>query len=175
MWSLKISRLLPIYICYSRETKKTNTATRRPFLNECHWKSIGSYPYIYIYYMYIYISTVPFKLGVDIQSQTKVRVLQTKKFQYGHQVAILKIKSLKINSLLPMTTINMHRKFEIEISKQTWLTLRKPCHILSPETAKSYMTDRRPFWKWCCWKSIDSYQYTYVLDTEVWSWYLKPK
>ena len=26
-----------------------------------------------------------------------------------------------------MTTINMHMKFEIEIPKQTWLMLRKPC------------------------------------------------
>ena len=38
-----------------------------------------------------------------------------------------------------MTTINMHMKFEIEISKQTWLTLRKPCHLQSPETEKSNM------------------------------------
>ena len=38
-----------------------------------------------------------------------------------------------------MTTINMHMKFEIEIPKQTWLTLRKPCHLQSPETKKSNM------------------------------------
>ena len=38
-----------------------------------------------------------------------------------------------------MTTINMHMKFEIEISKQTWLTYRKPCHLQSPETEKSNM------------------------------------
>ena len=28
-----------------------------------------------------------------------------------------------------MTTINMHMKFEIEIPKQTWLMLRKPCRL----------------------------------------------
>ena len=28
-----------------------------------------------------------------------------------------------------MAAINMHMKFEIEIPKQTWLTLRKPCHL----------------------------------------------
>ena len=28
-----------------------------------------------------------------------------------------------------MTTINMPMKFEIEISKQTWLMLRKPCRL----------------------------------------------
>ena len=38
-----------------------------------------------------------------------------------------------------MATINMHMKFEIEILKQTWHTLRKPCHLQSPETEKSNM------------------------------------
>ena len=33
----------------------------------------------------------------------------------------------------------MHIKFEIEIPKQTWLTLWKPCHLQSPETEKSNM------------------------------------
>ena len=28
-----------------------------------------------------------------------------------------------------MATINMHMKFEIEIPKQTWLMLRKPCRL----------------------------------------------
>ena len=57
-----------------------------------------------------------------------------KKIQNGHQAAILKVTSLKVDRLLPMTTINTHMKFEIEIPKQTWLTLRKPCHLQSPET-----------------------------------------
>ena len=35
-----------------------------------------------------------------------------------------------------MTTIIMHMKFEIEIPKQTWLTLWKPRHLQSPETQK---------------------------------------
>ena len=35
-----------------------------------------------------------------------------------------------------MTTINKHMKFEIEIPKQTWLILRKPCRLQSPETKK---------------------------------------
>ena len=60
--------------------------------------------------------------------------------QYGCQAAILKVTLLKINRLLPMTTINMHMKFEIEILKQTWFTLRKPCRLPSPETEKSKMT-----------------------------------
>ena len=82
--------------------------------------------------LHIYISIVLLKFGVDIQSQTKVRVWKPKKIQYGHQAAILKVISLKINRLLPMATINMHMKFEIEIPKQTWLTLWKPCHLQSP-------------------------------------------
>ena len=56
----------------------------------------------------IYISIVPLKFGVDIQSQSKVRVWKPKKIQYGRQAAILKVMSLKINRLLPMATINMH-------------------------------------------------------------------
>ena len=157
----------------------------------------------------VYISIVPLKFGVDIQSQTKVRVRKpknpiwlpdghfeiniaenqlapthihlkvlcylilelifkaklklesgNKKIQYGHQAAILQVTSLKINRLLPMITINMHMKFEIEIPKQTWLTLWKPCHLQRPETEKSNMAARRPFWKWRCWKSIGSYPYT---------------
>ena len=51
------------------------------------------------------------------------------KIQYGRQAAILKVTSLKIKRLLPMTTINMPMKFEIEIPKQTWLMLRKPCRL----------------------------------------------
>ena len=48
------------------------------------------------------------------------------KIKYGRRAAILKVTSLKINRLLPMATINMHMKFEIEIPKETWLMLPKP-------------------------------------------------
>ena len=211
MRSLRINRLLPIYIStlplkfgvdiqsqskVSPETKKSNMAARRPCWKWRRWKSIGSYPYIYVLchlslqlifkaklklesgnqkfqygclaailkltllkinrLLHIYISIVPLKFGVDIQSQTKVRVWKPKYPIWppgGHFES-------DINRLLPMTTINMHMKFEIEISKQTWLTTRKPCHLQSPETEKSNMAARRPFWKWRCWKSIGSYPYT---------------
>ena len=63
-----------------------------------------------------------FKAKVKLESRNQ-------KIQYGRQAAILKLTSLKINRLLPMTTINMHMKFEIEITKQTWLMLRKPCRL----------------------------------------------
>ena len=37
-----------------------------------------------------------------------------------------------------MATVNMHMKFEIEIPKQTWLMLRKPCRLQTDG-----QTDRR--------------------------------
>ena len=43
--------------------------------------------------------------------------------------AILEVTSLKIDRLLPMATNNMHIKFQIEIPKQTWFTLQKPCRL----------------------------------------------
>ena len=77
----------------------------------------------------IYSSMGLLNFGVDIQSQTKVRVWKPKKKQYGRQAAILKVTSLQIDRLLPMTTINMHMKSEIEIPRQTWLTLQRACRI----------------------------------------------
>ena len=164
---LKINRLLLIYIStvplkfivhIQSQTKvrvwkpkKSNMAARWPFWNYRRWKSIGSYPYTgaLCHWSLELIFTAKLKLESGNQ-----------KIQYGHQAAILKVASLKINRLLPMTTINMHMKFEMEIPKQTWLTLRKPCRLQSPETKKSNMAARRPFWKWCRWKSKGSYPYT---------------
>ena len=153
MRSLKINSLLPIYISIlllkfgvdiqsqtkvSPETKKSNMAARWPFWNWRHWKSIGSYPYIQVLCYWSLELIFEAKLKLESGNQN---------IQYGHQAAILKVTSLKINRLLSMTTINMHMKFEIEIPKQTWLTLWKPCHLQSPETKKYNMAARRPFWK----------------------------
>ena len=75
----------------------------------------------------IYISIVPLKFGVNMLIfEGKV------KLESGNQkiqVAILKVTLLKINRLLPMTTIKMHMKFQNEIPKQTWLMLWKPCRL----------------------------------------------
>ena len=49
-----------------------------------------------------------------------------RKIQYGRQAAILKVTSLQIYGPLRIATNNMHMKFEIEISKQTWIILQKP-------------------------------------------------
>ena len=72
-----------------------------------------------------------FKVKVELESGNQ-------KIQYGRQAAILKVTSLKINRLLPMATINMHMKFAIEIPKQTWLMLWKPCRLQTDG-----QTDRR--------------------------------
>ena len=44
-----------------------------------------------------------------------------------------------------MATINMHMKFEIEILKQTWLMLRKPCR-LQTDGQTDRRTDGRTRW-----------------------------
>ena len=108
-------------------------AARQPFWKWRCWKSIGSYPYTEVLcrqsLKYI------FKAKVKLESGNQ-------KIQYGHQAAILKVTLLKINRLLPMATINMHMKFEIEIPKQTWLMLRKPCR-LQTDGQTDGQTDRR--------------------------------
>ena len=106
--------------------------------------------------LHIYTSIGPLKFQVHIQIQLKLES-RNQKIQYGRQAAILKVTLLKINRLLPMATININIKFEMAIPKQTWLTLRKPCRLQSPETEKSNMATGRPFWKWFHWISFASY------------------
>ena len=94
----------------------------------------------------IYISIVPLNFGVDIQSQTKVRVRKPKNPIWppgGH----LKLTSLKINRLLPIYISIVPLKFGVDIQSQIKLRVCKP--------KKSNMAARRPFWKWHRWKSID--------------------
>ena len=68
------------------------------------------------------------------------------------------MRSLKINRLLlPIYIRILPLKFGVDIQSQT---------KVSPETKKSNMTTRRPFWKWLRWKkkkSIGSYPYIQVL------------
>ena len=131
----------------SPETKKSSMATRQPFRKWGHWKSIGSYSY----------TQVLGHWSLELIFKTKLKLESgNQKIQYACQAAILKVTSLKINRLLPMTIINMPMKFEIEIPKQSWLTLWKPCRLPSPETKRSNMAARRPFWIWRRWKSIGS-------------------
>ena len=104
----------------SPETKKSNMAARQPFWKWYCWKYIGFYPYTWV--LCRWCLNLIFKAKVKLESGNQ-------KIKYGRQAAILKATSLNINRLLPMATINMHMKFEIEIPKQTWLMLRKPCRL----------------------------------------------
>ena len=64
------------------------------------------------------------------------------------------MRSLKINRLLPICISILPLKFGVDIQSQT---------KVSPETKKSNMAIRRPFWKWRCWKSIGSYTYISIV------------
>ena len=78
----------------------------------------------------IHTSDVQVRFGLDIQSQTKIKVRKPKN-QIWLQGSHLKVTSLKINRLLSVPTNNMLMKFEIQIPKQTWFTLRIPCLLRS--------------------------------------------
>ena len=95
--------------------------------------------------IYIYIRIVPLKFGGDIQNQTKVRVRKPKN-QYGCLAAILKLTLLKINRLLHIYISIVLLMFGVDIQSQS--------KVRSPETKKSNMAARQPFWKWRHWKSI---------------------
>ena len=132
MRSLKINRLLPIYISISPlkfgvdiqsqtkvslTTKKSNMATGRPFWKWRRWKSIGSYPYIQVL-CHLSLELI-FKAKLKLESGNQ-------KIQYGHQAAILKVTSLKINRLLPIYTSIEPTKFGVDIQSQTKVRVRKP-------------------------------------------------
>ena len=53
---------------------------------------------------------------------------RNQKIQYGHQTAISKMTSLKINRLLPIYISIVPLKFEVDIQRQT--------NVKSPETKK---------------------------------------
>ena len=104
----------------SPETEKSNMVTRRPFWKWHCWKSIGYFPYKQ--------AMCHWKLDLKFKAKLKLES-GNPKIQDGHQAAILRVTSLKINRLLSMATNNMHLKFEIEIAKQSWVMLRKPCRL----------------------------------------------
>ena len=67
------------------------------------------------------------KWSLDLIFKAKLKLKSgNRKIQYGCQAAMLKVTSRKISSVLPVATKNMHVKFEIQISKQTWFMLQKP-------------------------------------------------
>ena len=77
-------------------------ATRRPFWKWHCWKSIGFFPYTQV--ICYWSLDLIFRAKLKLQSRNW-------KIQYGHQVAILKVTSLKINRLLA----NGHKQHAYEI------------------------------------------------------------
>ena len=100
----------------SPESGRSNMAAREPFWKWHRWKSISSYTQV----MCCWSLELIFKTKLKLESGNH-------KIQYGYQVAILKVTSLKINNFLSIATDDMHMKFGIEIQKWNQVTLRKPC------------------------------------------------
>ena len=138
MRSLKINRLLPIYISIlplkfgvdiqsqtkvSPETKKHNMATRRPFWKWRRWKSIGSYTYIQVL-CHLNLELI-FKAKLKLESGNK-------KMQYGCLAAILKLTLLKINRLLHIYISIVLLKVGVDIESQTKVTVWKPKNPIWP-------------------------------------------
>ena len=138
MRSLKINRLLPIYISIlplkfwvdiqsqtkvSPETKKSNMATRWPFWKWRRWKSIGYYPYIQVL-CHLSLELI-FKAKVKLKSRNK-------KIQYGCLAAILKLKLLKINRRLHIYISIVLLKFGVDIQSQTQVKVWKPKNPIWP-------------------------------------------
>ena len=111
-------------------------ATRRPFWKWCHWKSIGSYPYIHVL-CHLSLALI-FKAKLKLESGNK-------KIQYGCLAAILQLILLNINRLLHIYLSIVLLNFGVDIQSQTKVRVWKP---------KNPMATRRPFWKWRNWKSI---------------------
>ena len=136
MRSLKINRLLPIYISIlplkfgvdvqsqtkiSPETKKSNMATRRLFWQWRRWKSIGSYPYIQV--------LCHFSLELIFKAKLKSGNQQ---IQYGCLAAILKLTLLKIDRLLHIYISIVLLKFGVDIQSQTKVRVWKPNNPIWP-------------------------------------------
>ena len=138
MRSLKINRLLPIYISIlplkfgvdiqsqtkvSPETKKSNMAARRPSWKWRRWKSISSYPYI----------QVSCHLSLELIFKAKIKLESgNQKMQYGRQAAILKLTLLKINRLLYIYISIVLLKFGVDIQSQTKVRVWKPKNSIWP-------------------------------------------
>ena len=84
----------------------------------CAWRQLGGKNTQVLFY---------WTLELIFKAKLKVKC-RNQKIQNGHQAAILEVTSLKIYRLL---TINMCMKFEIEIPKQIWLKLLKPCRQMN--------------------------------------------
>ena len=97
--------------------------TRQPFRKWGHWKSIGSYSYTQVLSQWSF--QFIFKAKLKLESRRK-------KIKYGHQAAILKLTSLKINRLQPIYTSIMPLKFGVDGHSQTKVRVWKPQNPIWP-------------------------------------------
>ena len=138
MRSLKINRLLPIYIGIlplkfgvdiqsqtkiSPQTKKSNIAARQPFWKWPCWKPIGLYPYIQV--LCLLSLELTFKAKLKLQSGTQ-------KIQYGCLSPILKLTLLKIKRLLHIYISIVLLKFGVDIQSQPKVRVGKPKNSIWP-------------------------------------------
>ena len=98
------------------------------FENDCHWKSIGFYPYtqVFCYWSLEWI----FKAKLKLESGNQ-------KIQYGHQVAILKLTLLKNNGLFCLwaqstCTWNLKLKFQSKLWKPCCLQTDRQTDKMNP-------------------------------------------
>ena len=83
----------------SPETEKPNMAPKRPFWKLHCWKSIDFFPYARVICYW--------SIDLISNAKLKLRVRKPKKNWYGHQAAILKVTSLKINGLFPYPQVTI--------------------------------------------------------------------
>ena len=81
-------------------------------------KSLNFYPYTSLLFC--------LSLGSIFKAKLKVEPGNRKN---PIPAAILKVMFLEINRVLSVATLNIHMQTWIEIPKQTWLKLRKPCRL----------------------------------------------
>ena len=111
-------------------------AARRTFWKWHCWLSIRYFPYTQVMCYW----------NLDFIFNAKLKLESGNwKMQYGHQAAILKVTLVKIDRLFSTHTCNLLQKFGLDIQSHT--------KVKSPETGKSNMAARQPFWKWHHWKS----------------------
>ena len=79
------------------------------------------------------------KLILKAEVKLKSYSPETKAIKHGHQATNLTVTSLTITRLLPIDTNIMYKTFDTDISKQTRLTLWKPCRPQGPNTKRSNM------------------------------------
>ena len=97
--------------------------------------------------------------SLDFTFKTKL-ILDSgnQKIQYSCQATVFKVVALKINWFLSIETKNICMKFITEIPKETLETMPP-----NPETKRSNMAAKQPFWKWHQKKLIGFYPHTQVM------------